>query len=375
MTSAPDSHQLESRSLTSPTLPTKHQTTTIMDTSQPPHSHRSDRRERSDRERRHKSRRSRSPRHDDERHSDTRHRSHRSHRSRSPPTKTVKLPYSARPLSKHDFDAYKPLFQSYLDIQKHIQLDELDEREARGRWKSFVSKWNHGELARSWYDPSMLKTAQETVAVYRAGSRSPRPGKRGSPEYEQSAAAPAQQAGDNSDDSDDDFGPAPPTHLTHKGHGPTIPRFDDLTHRNELRDEENARDRSTHADDVRYDRKAERKTQKERMEELAPRADPGSRERQLEKKRETTGTLQSFRDAKESGDVEVGESELMGDDGIEGYKAKKKADERVKNEREIRREEIARAKAAEREEALSARRAKEAQTMEFLKQIAKERFG
>lgn len=341
-----------------------------MDSTQPPHSHRSDRHERSDRERRHKSRRSRSPPRDDEKHSDKNHRSRRSHRSRSPTAKPVKLPYSAGPLSKHDFDAYKPLFQSYLDIQKHIQLDELDEREARGRWKSFVSKWNHGELARSWYDPSMLKTAQDTVAAYRADCS-----KRGSPEYEQDAAAPAQQAGDKSDDSDDDFGPAPPTHLTHKGHGPTIPRFDDLTHRNELRDEEKARNRSTNADDVRYERKAERKTQKERIEELAPRADPGSRERQLEKKRETTGALQSFRDAKESGDVEVGESELMGDDGIEGYKAKKKADERVKNEREIRREEIARARAAEREEALSARRAKEAQTMEFLKQIAKERFG
>ncbi|KAJ4382118.1 hypothetical protein N0V86_002447 [Didymella sp. IMI 355093] len=346
-----------------------------MDSAQPPHSHRSDRHERSDRERRHKSRRSRSPRRDDDRHSDKKHRSHRSHRSRSPPAKPVKLPYSAKPLSKHDFNTYKPLFQSYLDIQKHIQLDELDEREARGRWKSFVSKWNHGELARSWYDPSMLKTAQETVQAYRASPRSPRPGNRGSPEYKQSAAAPSQRPGDKSDDSDDDFGPAPPTHLTHKGHGPTIPRFDDLTHRNELRDEETARDSSARADDVRYERKAERKTQRERMEELAPRADPGSRERQLEKKRETTGTLQSFRDAKEGGDVEIGESELMGDDGIEGYKAKKKADERVKNEREIRREEIARARAAEREEALSARRAKEAQTMEFLKQIAKERFG
>ncbi|KAF3036029.1 hypothetical protein E8E12_002228 [Didymella heteroderae] len=346
-----------------------------MDSAQPLHSHRTDRHERSDRERRHKSRRSRSPRRDDDRHSDKKHRSHRSHRSRSPPAKAVKLPYSAKPLSKHDFDAYKPLFQSYLDIQKQIKLDELDEREARGRWKSFVSKWNYGELARSWYDPSMLKTAQDTVEAYRASSRSPRPGKRGSPEYEQRAGAPAQGSGEKSDDSDDGFGPAPPTHLTHKGHGPTIPRFDDLTHRNELRNEENAQNRSTYADDVRYERKAERKTQKERMEELAPRADPGSRERQLEKKRETTSTLQSFRDAKEGGDVEVGEGELMGDDGIEGYKAKKKADERVKNEREIRREEIARARAAEREEALSARRAKEAQTMEFLRQIAKERFG
>lgn len=232
---------------------------------------------------------------------------------------------------------------------------------------------NRGDLARSWYDPSMLETAQQTVQEYRGHSQSPRPAKRASPEYEMRAPASPRKSEDSDDD---DFGPALPTHMTRAaGQGPTIPRFDDLTHRNELRDEDNARNRSAHASDTRFERKAERKTQKERMEELAPRADPGSRERQLEKKRETTSTLQSFRDAKESGDVEIGESELMGDDGIDAYKAKKKADERVKNEREIRREEIARARAAEREEALSARRAKEAQTMEFLKQLAQERFG
>jgi hypothetical protein len=53
----------------------------------------------------------------------------------------VKLPYKAKPLSKRQYEEYKPLFQSYLDIQKNIQLDDLDEREAKGRWKSFISRW------------------------------------------------------------------------------------------------------------------------------------------------------------------------------------------------------------------------------------------
>jgi hypothetical protein len=53
----------------------------------------------------------------------------------------VTLPYKAKPLSRHKFDEYRPLFQSYLDIQKQIQLDDLDEREAKGRWKSFISRW------------------------------------------------------------------------------------------------------------------------------------------------------------------------------------------------------------------------------------------
>lgn len=222
-------------------------------------------------------------------------------------------------------------------------------------------------MARSWYDPSMLKTAQETVQSYRASS-SQAPAKRESPGYT------AREGAD--DDSDDEFGPALPSNLArHAGYGPTIPKLDDLTYRNELRDEDRARGQSEYMDDLRYSRKVDRKAQKERLEELVPRADPGSRERQLEKKRETTSTLQSFREAKESGDVEVAESDLMGDDGIDNYKKKKREQERQKNEREIRREEIARARDAERNERLAERREKESKTMEFLRQIAKERFG
>ncbi|KAF2852261.1 hypothetical protein T440DRAFT_466968 [Plenodomus tracheiphilus IPT5] len=309
----------------------------------------------------HHSRHSRSPRGDDDRHR------HKRRRTRSPAAKPVALPYKAKQLSRRHFEEYRPLFQSYLDIQKQIQLDDLDEREVKGRWKSFTSRWNRGELARSWYDPSMLKTAQETVQSYRASSPQA-PTKRASPTYE------AQQ--DTQESSDDDFGPAPPTDLAkHAGHGPTIPKMEDLTYRNEMRNEDRSRDRAEYNDDLRYERKTDRKAQKDRLDELVPRADPGSRERQLEKKRETTSTLQSFRDAKESGDVEVAESDLMGDDGIDQYKKQKRDTERQKNEREIRREEIARARDAERNEALAARREKESKTMEFLKQIAQERFG
>lgn len=38
-------------------------------------------------------------------------------------------------------EEYKPLFQSYLDIQKQINIEDLDERELKGRWKSFVGRW------------------------------------------------------------------------------------------------------------------------------------------------------------------------------------------------------------------------------------------
>ena len=235
-----------------------------------------------------------------------------------------------------------------------------------------TSSRNRGELSRSWYDPSMLKSAQETARSLQEAS--PQRTRRASPVYD---SRENQNENVDHQSDDDDFGPAPPPGGVprHAGHGPTVPRFDDLALRNELRDEDRARDQANYVDDIRYERKLDRKTQKDRLDELVPRADPGSRERQLEKKRETTSTLKEFRDAKESGDVEVGEAELMGDDGVEGFKKRRAEAERQKSEREIRREEITRAKAAEREERLAGHRAKEAQTMDFLKSLARERFG
>lgn len=34
-----------------------------------------------------------------------------------------------------------PLFALYLDVQKQIILEDLEEKELKGRWKSFVGKW------------------------------------------------------------------------------------------------------------------------------------------------------------------------------------------------------------------------------------------
>jgi hypothetical protein len=232
---------------------------------------------------------------------------------------------------------------------------------------------NRGDLARSWYDPSMLKTAKETVQSFEIDKRPAEPKLRKSPDYGASKEVVVEP---QSDDDDDDFGPAPPPGGARQlGHGPTIPRFDDLAMRNELRDEDRARENSNYVDDIRFERKQDRRAQKERLDELVPRADPGSRERQLEKKRETTGTLKEFRDAKEGGDVEMGDADLMGDDGFEGHKKRKSEMDRKKSEREIRREEIARARAAEWDEKLAERRAKEEKAMEYLRAIAKERFG
>ncbi len=61
-------------------------------------------------------------------------------RPTSPP-RPITLPLRATKLSNHDLAAYRPMFSSYLDIQKQIALEDLPEHEVKGRWKSFVNKW------------------------------------------------------------------------------------------------------------------------------------------------------------------------------------------------------------------------------------------
>jgi hypothetical protein len=282
----------------------------------------------------------------------------------------VRLPYGRQPLRKGDFETYEALFAEYLDVQKQLYIHDLSDEEVKGRFKSFLGKWNRKELAEGWYDPAMLarsveryQSRAEDYTASRSIARAP------------SAVESHKHSRDNNADDDDDededdgYGPA----LPKKHAGPAIPSIQDLQYREELTQE----DRSARAADRRYELAQDRNAQKERLQELAPRADPGSRERQLEKKREVTVGNRSFAEAKEAGMEEVGEGELMGGDegGIAGYKAKLKAKEKVKNEREIRKEEVLRARAAEREERIAAHRQKEDKTMEMLRGLARERFG
>ena len=129
---------------------------------------------------------------------------------------------------------------------------------------------------------------------------------------------------------------------------------------------------------LRQRRKLDRQEQKERQSEIVPRAEAGTKERQLEKKRELADSNRAFAASKTEGGgiAEVGEQDLMGDDdGIQGYKRQKVEMERKKNERELRREEILKARAEEREERLRVYREKEEETMSGLVALAKARFG
>lgn len=305
-----------------------------------------------------KKHRSRSP------HGKQRHHSRRHEHDSGP----VALPLKARPLDKRDFKQYEGLFARYLDVQKQINVDELSDSEVKGRWKSFLGKWNRGELAEGWYDPEARWRAEDrwnNRTVQDDAHRSQQVTRRDAP----IPSPPRAEQDVEEEDSDDGYGPAPPSREG-RSIGAAVPSVQDLQHRQELADEARLNDRA----DLRYERKLDRNTQKERIEELAPRADPGSRERQMEKKADKTSTLHAFREAKDGGDVEVGEQEMMGG-GEDEFKQQLKQRQKAKSEREIRKEEALRARIAEREERMRGVRAKEEKTMDMLKSIAKSRFG
>ncbi|OTB00933.1 hypothetical protein M426DRAFT_323922 [Hypoxylon sp. CI-4A] len=352
------------------------------------------------------------------------HRSRRDdhhHRHNHPPSHSTpalapaELPFDSRPLVRSDLDAFKPLLAHYLDVQKGKDITTMDEREVKGRWKSFIGKWNHGDLAEGWYQPETLVDARENWAG--VSHREPAPDEDGDNERNTTTTTltttataiatgtspspphnrPNQEESndpsntkDEDEDEDEEFGPTLPPSATSQTqptsvvvvsrHGPGIPTLQDLS----LRREAAAESHQQSVADLRLARKLDRTTQRERLDELAPRAEPGSRERQLEKKRAVNDKMRGFRERSPggAGGAEVGEAELMGggggddgDDGLAEYKRMKGLAERRKTDREVRREEESRARAAEREERVREYRIREEGVLEGLRRIAKERFG
>lgn len=227
---------------------------------------------------------------------------------------------------------------------------------------------NRGELSEGWYDPETLQKAINSGAP-----PSTRPREEDRPKAADTRNRDSRQAAsDEGSDSDDSIGPALPGQEGRGSRmGPSIPRLEDL----ELKREMDAEDSMARREDVRFARKIDRREQKAALDELVPRAEAGTRERQLEKKKEVNEKMKSYREKSPSA-AEIPDTELMGGgDGIEGYKKQKQEFERKKNERELRKEEILRARQAERDERLQEYRAKEEGTMTMLKALAKQRFG
>ncbi|KAK3956701.1 hypothetical protein QBC32DRAFT_330057 [Pseudoneurospora amorphoporcata] len=339
-----------------------------------------------------------------------RHRTSRSHsqeRSKDEPPKP--LPFGSRQLSRSDYHNFEPLFAHYLDIQKQLFIDDLDDHELRGRWKSFVNKWNRGELAEGWYDPQQFANLAKEAAAEGRIPRSitePTTG-RGKDRKErglstmsesgdgngpESTARPSiettdtnpplttKTSEDGDSEQDSDYGPTLPgqsssSSRTH-AHGPTIPSLADLTLHRETLAEERHSQRASSLEALRAQRKADQALQKQRLDDLVPRADAGTRERRLEKRKELNEKLKGFREPSPGG--EVAESDLMGEGdggGLDEYKRMMKREEVKKTERQLRREEMERVKAAEREKRIRQAKEREDKVMEGLRALAKARFG
>ncbi|KAM0251662.1 hypothetical protein ACHAQJ_008076 [Trichoderma viride] len=303
--------------------------------------------------------------------SERHHGSSSSRVEKQPSRAAVELPYGARFLSKDDLKAFEALFGEYLSLQKQKNIEDLDEREIRGRWKSFVGKWNRGELAEGWYDPDMFQRILE---------RDPPPQKQQQQQQQQDSPderrlevghPDSSDSEDEDEDEDEDYGPVlPGASASGRRAGAGIPNKEDLALRDELVEESREADR----EQLRAARKADRKLQKEHLEELVPRAEAGTRERKLEKRQQVNEKMRQFRDKSPGG--EVRDSELMGGgDSLEEFKKTKEKEQRRKSEREIRREEIERAKREEIEEKRRAWQEREDQTVSMLRELARQRFG
>ncbi|EXM34975.1 hypothetical protein V3481_011337 [Fusarium oxysporum f. sp. vasinfectum] len=297
------------------------------------------------------------------------HRHHSSHKSRDhasrKPEAVVNLPFKARPLSKADLSSFKPLFGEYLSLQKQKNITEMDDHEVRGRWKSFIGKWNRKELAEGWYDPETFAriTSNHPVA----------PQARRASVHRDEVQEPMNDREDReSEDDEDDYGPTLPGSDHTRRSGPGIPTLQDLSLRAELAEE----DKQASIADLREARKADRALQKERLEDLVPRAEAGTRERMLEKRAAVADKMRSFRDKSPDAMEAKDERELMGGgDSLDEYKKAKEREQRRKTEREIRREEIERAKREEVEEKKRAWREREEGTVSMLRELARQRFG
>lgn len=234
------------------------------------------------------------------------------------------------------------------------------------------------ELAEGWYEPETLGKAQISSAEDHVHDERMPP-----------HPSDSRQNIDGSDEDEDDdgYGPALPSNNPSapsetiagrsRQSGPSIPKFEDLQLQHEQTHESSLQSLTT----LRHAQKAHLQTQKQELEALIPRAAPGTKDRQIERKAELRASNNNFAASKSDNTfTEMPEADLMGGDdddggGLEGFRKKKAEEERKKNDREIRREEILRARKEEREERVRVYREKEEKTMEGLVALARARFG
>lgn len=142
---------------------------------------------------------------------------------------------------------------------------------------------------------------------------------------------------------------------------------DTITARQETRDEHRAELHS------------HKSTMRNIEDEVAPKAEPGTHERRMEKRQDAAAANRTFAESRRGGSPGEGapDEELMGsgENDLTELKKTQEKEQRKKNDREIRREEILRARTAEREERVRQYRQREEDTIGWLKVLAKQKYG
>ncbi|GBE77371.1 hypothetical protein SCP_0102440 [Sparassis crispa] len=289
-----------------------------------------------------------------------RDRSHSRSRDRSrsgSPERRIQLPSGASPISESDYFLKSDEFRIWLKDEKRKYFDELTSDKARRYFRKFVKAWNSGKLPKSLYagvDPSQAASSH-TAYRWSFTSKASR------------AEADALRA------AREEVGSATynrPSHTDARAsrgarlQGPTLPSASDMTLARETADEARAAERD-------YQRKRDKREQKERVEEVVG-PKPLGREGMLEKKRTQRESDREFRERGDEG-LELDESTLLG--GGDSFK------DRIAK-RDAARKRFEEKKFGGRDERLSAAREradtirqKDKATMDMFMQLAKNKFG
>ncbi|KAI5280735.1 hypothetical protein KEM54_003532 [Ascosphaera aggregata] len=189
----------------------------------------------------------------------------------------------------------------------------------------------------------------------------------------------------DNDDDEDVYGPTLPsaegTAIAPARHaGPSNPTLQDIRMKHEEERYEREAAYEARQRTLAAERKAHKLEAKQLQEDIVPRAEPGTRERRLEKKREAAALNRAFAESRRGGSpgAEIGDEVLMGGGArsdLVWLKKERERMERKKNERELRREEILKARMAERAERLKNYRQREEQTISMFRTLAQQRFG
>lgn len=259
-------------------------------------------------------------------------------------------------ISEDDYFARATEFAVWLLDKKGIHAGDLSSKESRRYFAKFVEKWNDFRLSSKYYKGIAPSAAPHVRTTHSWNFKNVSAGdiERARSEVEQTTEG---QSGFGNSAAGPSAGPR-------RVMGPTMPIGPVPTAAPEDSDEETRRFAV-----AKQARRADRKAQEERLDELAPKET--GRERMIEKRRMENAKRRQFDDR--DYDVELGDGDLIG--GGDDFKARLAARNAAAGRREQARANEAQRRTELNADRFQAMREKDKATMDMLKKMAEERFG